>query len=317
MGAIVLNELQQRRVPLERKLGYAALLFAYLQTVMGAVVRITGSGMGCGDHWPRCEGRWFPPLDRPDLMIEITHRYLALILSLLVLALASVVIQARRGVPATVRRFSLIAAALVVLAALLGAITVKVALAPAVVVTHMALALLLLATLAYVVLESGGLGAAREVADAAARPHGARTRRAAIAAAALAFCVLLFGGLTANVAGAAGSCVGFPHCRSVAIGGAPLAIQITHRVLAFLLFFHVIGLSITTRRRAEAPGVRNAALAAAVLVTVQLLVAAAMVELRFPPSLRVLHQAVGVLVWLGAFTLAALSSTRNPGGAVA
>ena len=42
-----------------------------LHLVFGAIVRISGSGMGCGDHWPKCYGYWFPPLDRPDLIIEV------------------------------------------------------------------------------------------------------------------------------------------------------------------------------------------------------------------------------------------------------
>ena len=61
----------------------AALAFGLI--VLGGVVRITGSGMGCGDHWPRCDGEWFPPLDLPT-MIEIGHRWAAALVSLLVLA---------------------------------------------------------------------------------------------------------------------------------------------------------------------------------------------------------------------------------------
>ena len=31
--------------------------------VFGAVVRVTDSGLGCGNHWPLCNGSIFPPLD--------------------------------------------------------------------------------------------------------------------------------------------------------------------------------------------------------------------------------------------------------------
>ena len=37
-----------------RTIGYVALLLGFAQVVFGAIVRITGSGMGCGDHWPDC-----------------------------------------------------------------------------------------------------------------------------------------------------------------------------------------------------------------------------------------------------------------------
>jgi cytochrome c oxidase assembly protein subunit 15 len=45
-----------------RRLAWAAAVATYLLVVLGAVVRITGSGMGCGDHWPLCNGHLIPPL---------------------------------------------------------------------------------------------------------------------------------------------------------------------------------------------------------------------------------------------------------------
>ena len=55
-----------------RRAAYVTLFVALVHIIFGAIVRITGSGMGCGDHWPKCYGRWFPPLDRPDLARLIT-----------------------------------------------------------------------------------------------------------------------------------------------------------------------------------------------------------------------------------------------------
>jgi heme A synthase len=137
-----------------------------------------------------------------------------------------------------------------------------------------------------------------------------RTRRAALAAAVMAFVVPVFGGLTATVPAAATACLGFPHCRTVVATGAPLAVHLTHRILAFLLVFHVIVLAITVRRRAEPSLIRSAAWSCAGLVVAQLLIAAAMVEMNFPQALRSLHQAIGVLVWVGTFSFAALCTTR-------
>src|SRR4030095_11941496 len=76
----------------------AALVVACLHLVFGAIVRISGSGMGCGDHWPKCYGHWIPPMDRPDLIVEVSHRYLASILVLSVLALV-VAAFSRRSEP--------------------------------------------------------------------------------------------------------------------------------------------------------------------------------------------------------------------------
>src|SRR5215218_10427543 len=74
----------------------AALAFGLI--VLGGVVRITGSGMGCGDHWPRCDGEWFPPLDLAT-MIEIGHRWAAALVSAVVLALTSVAWVRHRNEP--------------------------------------------------------------------------------------------------------------------------------------------------------------------------------------------------------------------------
>lgn len=85
-----------------QRFGYAAFGVACLHLVFGAIVRISGSGMGCGDHWPRCYGRWFPPLDRPDLIVEVSHRYLASVLLLTLLTLLAAASGARvrgRAVP--------------------------------------------------------------------------------------------------------------------------------------------------------------------------------------------------------------------------
>jgi heme a synthase len=37
-----------------RRLSLLALGTACLHLVFGAIVRITGSGMGCGNNWPKC-----------------------------------------------------------------------------------------------------------------------------------------------------------------------------------------------------------------------------------------------------------------------
>src|SRR5689334_11915415 len=79
-----------------RRLSIAALVVACTHLVFGAIVRISGSGMGCGDNWPKCYGHWFPPFNRPDLIVEVSHRYLASILTLTVLSMAFVAFRNRR-----------------------------------------------------------------------------------------------------------------------------------------------------------------------------------------------------------------------------
>jgi cytochrome c oxidase assembly protein subunit 15 len=190
----------------------------------------------------------------------------------------------------------------VIVAALFGAVTVKMALNPIVVVTHLAIAMSLLAVLVVVIVRAGGFGA-RTIP---ARYN--RTLRSGRAAAGLTFLALVFGALTANTAGAAVACQGFPWCRAITEGGTPLYIQVTHRIIAFLLLGHLIGIVIGVRKRGETRAIRTAASMALSIVILQVLVAAAMVEMHLPPGLRSLHQAVGTALWICVVTLAALAT---------
>jgi cytochrome c oxidase assembly protein subunit 15 len=59
----------------------AAVRFAWgvvgyngLVILWGALVRATGSGAGCGNHWPLCNGQVIPLAPRVDTVIEFTHR---------------------------------------------------------------------------------------------------------------------------------------------------------------------------------------------------------------------------------------------------
>lgn len=294
-----------------RRLAYATLGLAYLQVVFGAIVRITGSGLGCGDHWPDCYGSYTPAHRGLGLLIEISHRYGAAALStaVVVLALAAYLKRAEPGVGGDggVLRPSLLAVGLVVLAALLGGVTVKLGLNPFVIVTHLAIAMSLLAVLAVTAIRAGGFGAGTDTIGATRR-----TWRAAVAAVTLTFVALVLGALTANFPGAAVSCGGFPWCRSVQGGGAALTIQITHRLVAFLLFGHLLGVAISVSRRNEPRVLVRAARFAFGAVVLQVLIAAAMVEMHLPTVLRSLHQAAGTLLWLSVCVLAGLARIAAP-----
>jgi cytochrome c oxidase assembly protein subunit 15 len=287
-------------------LGFLALFLGFAQVVFGAIVRITGSGMGCGDNWPDCYGLFTPANTGPALMIEISHRYGAAALSLAIAALVVAAWLRRRepgvGGPGGVLRASLLAIVLVVVAALFGAVTVKMALQPLVVVTHLVIAMALLGVLVVVVVRAGGLGAL------ATAERSERTLRGARVAAVLTFLALVLGALTANVPGAPLSCQGFPLCRETGEQGMPLVIQVTHRIVAFLLLAHLIGLAIGVRRRAEPRPLRLASWTTLGIAVLQILVAAAMVEMSLPASLRSIHQAIGTALWISVATLAALAS---------
>lgn len=55
-------------------LAWGMMVYLLGVILFGAWVRITGSGAGCGSHWPTCHGELIPPNPSTATMIEYTHR---------------------------------------------------------------------------------------------------------------------------------------------------------------------------------------------------------------------------------------------------
>jgi heme A synthase len=102
--------------------GWFVLLFNVGVILLGALVRATGSGAGCGESWPTCQGEVLPELSG-DTAIEFTHRTASGVALLLVLGL---VVWVRRSIPVVspARTGSVVALVAVVGEALIGAMIV-------------------------------------------------------------------------------------------------------------------------------------------------------------------------------------------------
>jgi heme A synthase len=63
-----------RRLDRFAAFAWAVLLFNFAVVAWGAFVRATGSGAGCGSHWPLCNGEVIPRDAHTAMRIEFTHR---------------------------------------------------------------------------------------------------------------------------------------------------------------------------------------------------------------------------------------------------
>lgn len=70
-----------------RRLAWTTLIYLVFVIVWGAFVRASGSGAGCGDHWPLCNGQLIPRDPSVETIVEISHRITSGLALILVFAL--------------------------------------------------------------------------------------------------------------------------------------------------------------------------------------------------------------------------------------
>ena len=262
-------------------LAWIAAACVYLLIVLGFVVRITGSGLGCGNHWPLCNGRLFPPLSDPGAVIEWSHRLVAGIVSVLIVAPgADIAKEYYLGMTVDRGRNTV-----TMIASAEGGVEIEEVAKKSpekVLILHLATAMVLLAAL-----------------TVAARP-GPRPP----VLLGLTFLTVLLGAVTANL-GATAACHGFPLCNGQIVpqGGWLPAIHWTHRLLAYILTGYVIWWAARSRDRA--------AWRAVAIVIAQIAIAVTMLSLGFANGLRAAHAAVGAGVWV-AMLFVSLKPAADP-----
>ncbi len=113
-----------RSQSLTERFGWAVVGYNVLVIVWGAMVRATGSGAGCGNHWPLCNGQLIPVSPGVHTVIEFTHRAMTggSTVAMLLLLLWTFRATPRRH---AARTAAVVSTALLVNEAFLGALLVK------------------------------------------------------------------------------------------------------------------------------------------------------------------------------------------------
>lgn len=99
---------------------WGVLGYNLLVVLWGAVVRATGSGAGCGSHWPLCQGELMPRSPQVETLIELSHRITS---GLALISVVVLLIWALRAFPKghMVRKGAIASMILMLSEALLGA----------------------------------------------------------------------------------------------------------------------------------------------------------------------------------------------------
>jgi heme A synthase len=277
---------------------WTVLTVNVLVVLWGALVRATGSGAGCGGHWPLCNGEVLPSAAGQATAIEFTHRVLSGIALVLVVALW---VWALRRFPRAhaARTWAWAALGLIVLEALVGAGLVllewvgeNASTGRAIsIVLHLGITFGLLASLS---LTAWNGGTVREPATPAVRP--------AIAAALISGLIVvgMSGALTAL-----GDTLFPPQtlAQGVLQDFDPAAhflirLRALHPILSAALVIGGILWADARRRVVTTAGAKWRLTALRGLLLIQLAAGAANVILLAPVWLQIVHLLLANLVWL-------------------
>ncbi|WP_199027656.1 heme A synthase [Ralstonia sp. ASV6] len=326
-----------------RKLVWITAFLTLDLIMFGSFTRLTDSGLGCPD-WPGCYGTSNPFHARDDIhaaqtampsgpvtwmkaWIEMTHRYFALALGVLIITLVVLAWVKRKELKQS-PWYATAVLALVCVQGAFGAWTVTLKLQPAIVVTHLLLGMSLLASLIWL----GCKNDTPRLVDG----QGASLRvPAAIGLVLLVVQIALGGWVSTNYAVLA--CTDFPLCNGQWVpamdfahgftfwrqlgrtaGGdfishdALVAIHWTHRVFAVLVLSYLAWLGIRARRVA---GIGRVATVLLIVLAVQLATGLSNIVLGWPLLAAVAHNggaAVLLLLMVRLHYLIGLAQVRAP-----
>ena len=293
---------------------YAWFVLAFSLTVVlwGAGVRATGSGAGCGDQWPLCNGGWLPQSSQLQTIIEFTHRVTSgPTLGLLVVGLVAFAFRSfpRRH---AVRCFAALALLFTATEALIGAALVLLGHVGTNTSPNRAYTLAIHLINTMVLLAVLALTAWFAVASATGRTEASTERpvsRALLGCALLAFLTISVTGTIAALGDTLFASNSLAQgIRQDLSPSAPffVRLRVWHPIVAVLLGCFLFGFAFAiVIHKGPAPAARRLALAVAFLTLVQAGVGAMNVLLLAPLWMQLIHLFVADLLWLALVLMSA------------
>ena len=261
----------------------------FLLLMAGGTVNPTGSSLACPEAFVVCKGSLFPEMTG-GVLFEHGHRQIAMLVGLLQLGL-SVLLWMRRP---TMKRLAVVALVMVVIQALLGALTVHFKLPWYVSTAHLMVAMAYFATTLYQVWRT------RPALLGEPRRASAGVRRWIAIGGAAVFAQILLGGLVRHH-GAALASIELPlHHGAIWVQGAPLPLQLhlAHRiggvVFGTIAIISAIGI---VRGARDWPALRRTALAVPVAVLMQISLGVLVILSFRTVYITVLHFGGAALLW--------------------
>lgn len=289
------------------RFAWANVAYNLLVIMWGAFVRATGSGAGCGDHWPLCDGQVIPRAPDAEQLVEFTHRVTS---GFSILGTLILLIWAFRAFPPAhrIRRGAIWSMGFMLVEALFGAALVILSLVET--NTSLARAVMIALHLANTFFLLGALGLTAWWASGgrpiSLRAHGRLPWLLGVglggivlvgssgAITALGDTLLQLGALPGGIS------------QPITSGSHPLVqMRALHPVLGLLVGIYTLYLARTVAAQRPEPVVVRLAWGMAGLFLVQCLLGGVNVTLKAPIWMQLVHLLMADLVWLGAILLSA------------
>ncbi len=307
----------------QKNLAAFATLLTFVVIVLGAYTRLSDAGLGCPD-WPGCYGKLIVPsannlplsADTTKAWIEMTHRYVAGFLGLIIFSLAIWAIANRdeKKQPLCLPIFLVI---LLGFQALLGMWTVTLKLYPIIVLAHLLGGLSTLAGLGWLTLKLNTISSISQNKNPI--PNAKLFKRLAfLALIALVLQIALGGWTSANYAALV--CPDFPYCQDSSATLLPssnyfkeafqflnpslslearIAVHMMHRIGALVISFIFAWLILLCYKN----HMKKFVICFSILLSVQLFLGISNVLALLPLSVAVAHNAVAALLLLALVAL--------------
>jgi heme a synthase len=288
-----------------QRLALGALLLSLAVIVWGAFVRATGSGAGCGDHWPLCNAQLVPRAPTTQTMIEFAHRASSGLALLVVVLLVGAAFRAHpKG--HSVRRLAVTCLVLMLVEAALGAFLVKRELVAnnASASRAVAMSIHLLNTFLLLAAQAACVWASRTGDSLPA------LSRAGVVGVTWVGSLLTVGAVGVSGAVAALGDTLVQQGIHSAVVDLLVRLRIVHPTLALVATAVTVGLAVVASAQ---PTVRPGALVLGVLLAVQLAAGLINVILQAPVGMQLLHLLLADCVWV-AVVLVGLTASHSTAG---
>ncbi|MCL4508495.1 MAG: COX15/CtaA family protein [Chloroflexi bacterium] len=282
----------------------AATVFTYLQIVLGATVRTSGSGLGCPD-WPTCHGGLVPPLSVHPIL-EYSHRVVGSLTGLLVLATCLSVWKLYHWRARLVPILTAIALALVVFEGVLGGIAVLTVLPRGLIAVHLIDAFVIFGLMLTAFVFTGASPALGGTTPPEQLPA---LQRHLLLNVLLILLLLLSGALVVGT-GATESCDGWPYCQGgfTVLGGPLVIVQVVHRTIAGIVAVLLLRSTVLlTRQFGRARALLLVSWLTILALLAEVVVGAGLGLLDQPDVLKGVHVALATAVWAGAIAALAIA----------